>query len=332
MPPLQLSTSPSASAASAGPVANANGSNATGLDAARSNSSHWQGKLELTYRAEQRSGQPTTAIAHSYTEAPLRLQRPFYPEGPARCQSVIVHTAGGMVGGDRLDFDIRLEANTQAMLTTAAAAKIYRSKGPEAIQNIQVHVARGACLEWLPQETIVFNQANYRQQMRVVLEPGAQWLGWEVTRLGRTAMDEQFVAGHWRSRTEVYQQQDDSVRPLWIDRQWLPGSPETWISPHGLNSCPVIGSFSWFGATFDDQLLAEIRAAWANQLAPPTECAGVTRLNAGLLCRYRGHSTSLANRWFRQVWQCIRQAQLGQPPSDQPQLAIPAKVPRVWQH
>ena len=283
----------------------------------------WQGKLELTYGQDIRNGSPTTAITHSYTEAPLRLQRPFYPEGPERCQSVVVHTAGGMVGGDRLDFDFRLKANAQAMITTAAAAKIYRSNGPEAQQNIQVHVASGACLEWLPQETIVFNQANYRQQMQVLLEPGGQWLGWEVTRLGRTAMDEQFVAGHWRSRTTVHQQQiDGSTKPLWIDRQWLPGSPEIWASPHGLNGCPVIGSFAWLGASVSDDIIEAIRTAWQDQAAPPTDSAGVTRLSQGLLCRYRGHSTSLANRWFRQVWQRVRQEQSG----------LPAQVPRVWQH
>ena len=286
-------------------------------------SQNWQGKLELTYGQELRHGQPTTAITHRYTEAPLRLQRPFYPEGPQRCQSVVVHTAGGMVGGDRLDFDFRLGTNAQAMITTAAAAKIYRSNGPEAQQNIQVHVASGACLEWLPQETIVFNQANYRQQMQVLLEPGGQWLGWEVTRLGRTAMGESFVAGDWRSRTTVHQQQlDGSQRPLWIDRQWLPGSPEIWASPHGLNACPVIGSFTWLGANISDEVIEDIRKAWLSQSSPVTDSAGVTRLSQGLLCRYRGHSTSLANRWFRQVWQRIRAEQSG----------LPAQVPRVWQH
>jgi len=315
-PPSPYPLAPSASQSPAPPPAIAPPSNP------------WQGKLALTYEPAQRNGATATVIRHSHTQAPLRLQRPFYPEGPQRCQSVIVHTAGGMVGGDRLDFDIRLKANAQAMLTTAAAAKIYRSNGPEATQSIQVQVASGACLEWLPQETIVFNQANYRQQMQVLLEPGAQWLGWEVTRLGRTAMGEQFVAGSWRSRTEVYQQvyqqqkENGSIKPLWIDRQWLPGSPEVWASPHGLNHCPVIGSFAWLGSMPSDALIDEIRAAWLESNAPSTDSAGVTRLPQGLLCRYRGHSTSLANRWFRQVWQRIRTAQ----------SALPAQIPRVWQH
>lgn len=291
----------------------------------------WRGKLELTYGYDdgsQPGGSPRgTAITHSYTQAPLRLQRAFYPEGPERCQSVIIHTAGGMVGGDHLDIHLRLAPQAQAQVTTAAAAKIYRSNGQTARQTVVVHVGAGACLEWLPQETILFNQAQYRQQMSIVLEPGAQWLGWEVTRLGRTARGEQFVAGDWRSRTLVQQQLPQEAhgivqRPLWIDRQWLPGSPETWASPHGLNSCPVIGSFAWLGAIANDQMIEDIRAKWLGLAAPPTDSGGVTRLSQGLLCRYRGHSTSLANRWFRQVWQLIRTEQSG----------LPAQVPRVWQH
>lgn len=283
-------------------------------------------------------GDRGTTIGQSYTQAPLRLQRPFYPEGPERCQSVIVHTAGGMVGGDRLDIHLNLEPQAQAQVTTAAAAKIYRSNGPEAQQTVTAHLGAGACLEWLPQETIVFNQAQYRQQMQVILEPGAQWLGWEVTRLGRTAMGEQFLAGNWRSRTTVYAQQaDGSQRPLWIDRQWLPGSPETVQSLHGLHGCPVVGSFVWLGCPGMDgvtgevsgQLLAQARQYWQRLLAD-TEAApaavtqdqaGITRLPQGLLCRYRGHSTSRANRWFRLVWQLIR-AQGS---------SLPAQIPRVWQ-
>ena len=50
---------------------------------------------------------------------------------------------------------------------------------------MQAHV--NACLEWLPQETILFNGAIYRQDLRVELATGASWLGWEITRFGRSA-------------------------------------------------------------------------------------------------------------------------------------------------
>jgi urease accessory protein len=97
------------------------------------------------------------------TQAPLKVQQPFYPEGPQTCHTVLLHTAGGMVGGDRLSIDITLDADTEALVTTAAAAKIYSDHPQQLPAQIQGHVqvGAGACLEWFPQETIVFEGAHY---------------------------------------------------------------------------------------------------------------------------------------------------------------------------
>jgi urease accessory protein len=271
-------------------------------------SAGWQGQLQLIYGrcAEE------TKVQHCRVQAPLKVQRPFYPEGPRVCHSVMLHTAGGVVGGDRLSIDLQLQPNSHAVLTTAAANKIYRSNGLEARQEILVRVEPGAILEWLPQETIVFNQAVYRQDLKVELSPGASWLGWEITRFGRSARGETFMAGNWRSHTQI----DQQGRPLWIDRQWLPGCLETWTSPHGLAGCPVVGSFAWVGQTVTADFVMKARA-----LAPNHRGAGVTRLQQGLLCRYRGHSSSEARQWFTQVWDLIRLTAWNRP----------ACPPRVWQ-
>jgi urease accessory protein len=159
---------------------------------------------------------------------------------------------------------------------------------------------------------IVFDRALYRQAMRIELAPGAQWLGWELTRFGRTARGEQFLAGEWRSQTEVWQQ----GKPLWIDRQWLPGSQETFYSPHGLAGCPIVGSFAYVGQEVPSELVEAVRSLWRGDGE-----AGVTRLMAGLLCRYRGASTIEARQWFIAVWQLLRKTYLNR-------LTC---VPRVWQ-
>lgn len=270
----------------------------------------WQGKLQLCYGAI--AGE--TRILQSQVQAPLKVQRPFYPEGTGVCHSVILHTAGGVVGGDRLSLKLELQPDAQVLVTTAAAGKIYRSNGLEARQTVEISLAPNACLEWLPQETIVFEQAQYCQQMHIELAPGALWMGWEITRFGRTARGEAFLAGEWRSRTEVWQQ----GRPLWIDRQWIPGKEEVFHSPHGLAGCPVVGSFAVVGRSLDSDLIEKIRATWDGELGQ----AGVTRLQAGLLCRYRGHSTAEARQWFLHVWQILRLAYLDR------EICIP----RVWQH
>ncbi|MEH2453143.1 urease accessory protein UreD [Nostoc sp.] len=253
----------------------------------------WHGKLNLVYADRQGA----TQLIYNHQQAPLKVQRPFYPEGQKVCHSVILHTAGGVVGGDRLSFNIHLQPQAQALITTAAASKIYRSNGLQARQTIQMQVDAGACLEWLPQETILFNGAISRQDLRVELATGASWLGWEITRFGRSARGEKFLRGEWRSHTEIWQQ----GVPLWIDRQCLPGSEDIFHSPHGLAGKPIVGSLVWVGGAVSAEIVEKTRNLWngAGEV-------GVSRLQHGLLCRYRGSSTSEVRNWFIDVWQLLR--------------------------
>lgn len=268
----------------------------------------WHGKLNLVYADRQGK----TQLIYNHQQAPLKVQRPFYPEGEKVCHSVILHTAGGIVGGDRLSSNIHLQPQTQALITTAAASKIYRSNGLQARQTIQMQVDAGACLEWLPQETILFNDAIYRQDLRVELATGGSWLGWEITRFGRSARGEKFLQGEWRSHTEIWQQDI----PLWIDRQWLRGSEETFHSPHGLGGKPIVGSLVWVGGAVSAEIVEKTRNLWNGEGE-----AGVSRLQHGLLCRYRGASTSEVRNWFINVWQLLRVSFLNRGNC----------IPRVWQ-
>ncbi|AOY84562.1 urease accessory protein UreD [Moorena producens JHB] len=317
-----------------------------------SDQSRWHGSLELRFAYCQGKTQPI----HTYAKAPLKVQRPFYPEGLGVCHSVVLHTAGGMVAGDRLSQDIHLESGTHALITTAAASKAYGRgtssaslrnystnheklssslnqpearpnissanpnnysasiKQPETRQIIRIQVETGACLEWLPQETIVFNGAVYRQDLRVELAPGARWLGWEITRFGRSARGERFVEGNWRSHTEVWQQ----GHPQWIDRQWLPASEATFSSPYGLAGQPVVGTLVLVGEALSSEIIEQARELW-NAREYVGE-AGVTQLMPGLLCRYRGGSTEEVRHWFTEVWQLLRVNLFGRP----------IIKPRVW--
>ena len=277
---------------------------------------NWHGQLQLEFSrlGETGSGKSLgkTILSHSHMQAPLKVQRPFYPEEEV-CHTVMLHTAGGMVGGDRLSLNIRLHPEALALITTASAAKVYRSSGAEAQQTTQIHLAAGASLEWFPQETIVFDGALYRQDLHVELEENALWTGWEITRLGRTARGEKFSTGEWRSRTEVWQQ----GRPLWVDPQYLTGGGEMLDSPHGLAGCSVIGSFAFIGKAVEPEWVTKARSLFPSS----TSQAGATRLMSGLLCRYRGNSTTEARQWFTQVWHLLRPVYGGRS----------GCIPRVWQ-
>jgi urease accessory protein len=269
--------------------------------------SSWQGTLDLTY--VRRQGK--TSIGENRVQAPLKVQRSFYPEGKEVCHTVVLHTAGGIVGGDRLVQTLRLEPGTQVLTTTAAAGKIYRSNGLEAQQVVRLEIGEGACLEWLPQETIVFDGAVYRQDLRIELAPAASWLGWEVVRFGRTARGERFVKGQWRSNLEVWRR----GMPLWIDRQRLPGSETLCESPHGLGGDSVVGTLAWVGQPVSEEMVKKARSRWEGEGE-----IGVTRLTEGLLCRYRGRSTQDVRNWFTAVWHGLRSSVWGRS----------ACFPRVW--
>jgi len=272
--------------------------------------SHWQGKLQLGF---VRDGE-RTQLRHRYAQSPLKIQRPFYPEPGGVCHAVMLHTAGGIAERDRLAISLHLGPQAQAVVTTPAATKVYRSTGSTAEQQVSLQVEAGGCLEWLPQEVIVFNGAQFQQRVRVDLGEGAIWMGWDISRLGRSARGEQFQRGEWRSHQEVWRQ----GRLLWIDPQRVGGGSEALTSAHGLGGYPVVGSFAIVGATVPPQLVNDARSQ-IHALSIQGEC-GLTRLLEGMLCRYRGHSSREAKRWFTAVWDLARP----------PLLRRPSCRPPVW--
>ncbi|MGF1513632.1 MAG: urease accessory protein UreD [Elainellaceae cyanobacterium] len=266
----------------------------------------WSGSLQISFARQGTE----TRISDRRTQAPLKLQRPFYPEGPEVCHSVVLHTAGGIVGGDRLRSQIALHPGAQALMTSAAAGKVYRSAGETASQDTSISIGSGACLEWFPQEIILFNGARYHQQTRVCLEGDAMWMGWDIVRLGRSARGERFETGSWRSLTTVHQ----GGRLVWVDPVGVNGGSPILSSPAGLNHASVVGTFAAIGRDAPPSLAAACRQVSLRQVqgcgaggqARGLADFGATRLMSGLLCRYRGHSTAQAKRWFEQVWTLVR--------------------------
>ena len=301
-------------------------------------SQNWHGRLDLHYSLGDAAHPQRTRLLRSRSTAPFKVQRSFYPEASGICHTVALHTAGGIVGGDRLSQHLHLEPDTQVMLSTPAAAKVYGSRdrsrrspdGIEARQEVSIRMESGAYLEWLPQETIVFDGAVFRQDLRVDLAAGATWCGWDIVRFGRTARGEGFARGTWRSRTEIWRE----GLPLWIDRQVLdraatpspanPSDADTWNSYHGLNAMPVVGTLIWIGVPIDPDSRADLieaaRSAWREIDPGDGSEAGVSTTIDGIVCRYRGRSTSKVRHWFTSVWHLLRTNQRGQT----------AHYPRIW--
>lgn len=119
-------------------------------------------------------------------------------------EAVIVNTGGGMTGGDRFSVDIDVGEGACLVAGTAAAEKIYRSNGPDAEMTVTLSVAAGGHLAWLPQETILFDQARLSRHIDIDLAENASLIMAEAALFGRAAMGEAveqgFVADRWRLR------------------------------------------------------------------------------------------------------------------------------------
>ncbi len=233
------------------------------------------------------------------------------------------------MGGDLLSLRIQMEEGSQALITSAAAQKVYGSIGRSrraplgswTRQTLQVSLAEAADLEWLPQELVLYANGLHEQRTRVVLAPGASWLGAEVVRLGRTAAGEGLEAGRWRSRLEISRTTDDGATPRWelVDRLELAGTALG--DPHGMAGEPVFGSLVWIGPADIDAASLSVLVHQSRRAREGLEGEmGCGVLDRGLVARYRGPSTTAARWWFTRIWQAVREVRHLPPPT----------LPRVW--
>ena len=264
----------------------------------------WHAELELGYA---RFGDCTRPVTRRHL-GPLRVQKHLYAEGPQVCQHIIVHPPGGIAGGDRLAISARVEADAWAQLTSPGAAKWYRAVGP-AYQTLDLKVAAGATLEWLPQETIVFSAAQAELSTRIDLEGDARLFYWDMVALGRPASGERFDRGHFQSQLDI--RRDGQL--LWHERQRIQGGDGLLDSPIGLDGQPVFATLLVSGE-IDSELLERCRSV-------PTRVRGdLTQLPGLLVARCLAGEALHARAWLIELWRLLRPALLGRE-------AVP---PRIW--
>ncbi|MFP8874900.1 MAG: urease accessory protein UreD [Myxococcota bacterium] len=270
--------------------------------------SGWEAVLELGF---ERVGGVTTLVRRRH-RGPLRVQRPFHPDPAGPCQVIVLHPPGGVVGGDRLSLDVAVGERAEVLLTTPGASRFYRSLGATALQESNMRVARGGFLEWLPQETLVYDGAQVQLDTRVQLAPGARFLGWEITCLGLPASGRAFRNGSCHTRWEIWR---DGV-PLWIDRgQWLAGD-ERLEAAWGLAGHSVVASLVFVAPDADSLDVVRAQSAQSGFDGP----VATTRLGEVVVCRALAHGTRPVLDLFSGVRTRLRRSI----------LSGPASAPRIW--
>ncbi|HAO33137.1 MAG TPA: urease accessory protein UreD [Candidatus Competibacter sp.] len=266
----------------------------------------WQAALDLRFQRWDRR----TVLAHCAHHGPLRVQRSFHPEGGQVCHVALLHPPGGVVGGDDLRIDIALDPGSHALVTTPAAGKFYRSAGPWARQAQHLTVAANAALEWLPQETIVYDGARVRTLTRVELQGDARFIGWDIVCLGRPAADERWQTGDYLQDLELWRDGE----PLYLERGRYAGSAPVMGAAWGLQGHPVFATLVCAGSPPD--AVGAIRAGWQTLAAPSrVEAeATVSQLDGVLIARYLGPSTARARQLLILAWSLLRPILLDRPP------------------
>lgn len=149
------------------------------------------GRLRLRFTAD---AEGRTRLTHRAQEPPLQVVRAF--DLPDRAALVHLHNvSGGVLGGDRMETKIEVGTGAQAQVTTAGATRVYRPRQTDerAIQTMDVSVAEGGLLEYLPDPLIPFAGSRLRQETRIALAPGAGLFWWETVAPGRVAHGESFA-------------------------------------------------------------------------------------------------------------------------------------------
>jgi urease accessory protein len=252
-----------------------------------------------------------TRIMDVYQRSPIRIMFPRAAGGAIE-EAVLINTAGGIAGGDRLESGVTALAHASIAVTSQAAEKVYRALNEPARVVTKLKACAAAKLAWLPQETIMFNRGRLSRKTEIELSSGAELLALEWLVLGRAAHGEEMVGGHI---TDSWRVSKDG-RLIWADSFRV--TDEMFPHLHRkalLSNCKAVGTLIYFGPHLDTRL------EFLRDIAPSLECrCAATSVGGLIIARFAAEVSSdlrLALRSFLQ--QFSRELGPG-----------PFRVPKMW--
>lgn len=264
-------------------------------------------------RVSFRDSNGKTICSEVYASDPLRVLFPT-PAPRDVTQAVIATTSGGLVGGDRLSIEIAAGEDVAALVTPQAAEKIYRSTGAHSRVDVHLAAANGSWLEWLPQETILFDGAQLHRTTMVDLSAEAAVLAGEMRVFGRIARGERFASGYLR---DVWELRRDG-RLIWADALRLSDDIEAIRNhPAGLGGAVAVATAVYAAPDASARLAAarDILNACAKSVL-----TGATMVNDILVARWLSKDSQALRAALGEFWQLFRADVRG----------LPDVLPRIW--
>lgn len=231
---------------------------------------------------------------------------------------VFLNTSGGLTGGDRLSWRLDLGPKTRAIATSQTAERAYRSKAgsPPALVDITLNVGAGGWLDWLPQETILFDQSHLSRRTQITLGPGAGCLILEAVVLGRSAMGETISDLRFSDHREIRRQLAPApegggplYQPLWLEPLSLDRASLT------AGSATLGGARAFASLTMVGPGVADALPALRQSLKEMGVEAAASAFEGKLTCRMRARDAWPMRRQIQRALAVLRQNPL----------------PRVWQ-
>jgi urease accessory protein len=191
-----------------------------------------------------------TCIKDLFQKPPIRIMFPRFGVGSLE-EAVLINTAGGIAGGDQLEYGITMLANASITVTSQAAEKVYRALDEPSRIITKLRVHNLAKLAWLPQETILFNWGRLSRETEIELSSEAELLALEWLVLGRAAHGEEAVGGHI---TDSWRVKKDG-RLIWADSFRVTDE----VFPHLhrkalLSNCKAVGTLIYYGPSLGARL------------------------------------------------------------------------------
>ncbi len=142
------------------------------------------------------------SISEMFQEGAAKIRFPRRTDRTAM-EAVLINTAGGLTGGDRLNWEVEAGEGANVTLTTQACEKIYRAGDGESQVSVRLRADAGARIAWLPQETILFDSARLSRSVEVDLAAGASLMMVEAAVFGRQARGETVRSVLFRDRWRI---------------------------------------------------------------------------------------------------------------------------------
>ncbi|WP_428686487.1 urease accessory protein UreD [Roseibium sp.] len=250
-----------------------------------------------------------TRLADLYQSGSAKIRLPKVYGEPRT--AVLINTAGGLTGGDRLTFDVAVGDAGHAIVTSQTAERAYRSTGGSAEVTGRFAVGAGATLEWLPQETILFDASRLTRSMEADLGEDARLMMLETVILGRTAMGEKIHSVFFRDRWRIRR----SGRLVFADDIRLDGIPDKFLAgPATGNGALAFATLVECAPDAEDRL--PLARASMDEAASVSTKSAVSSWNGLLVARFVSHdSRDLRNTLIRfltgyraaglpRVWHC----------------------------